>query len=621
MKLLLVNQTRNKKGQLARTEQTVEALTLKLGRGADCLLHLPDPRIALNHAVISPGDDGALYLEAIDGSISVDGSFERRARLRTGQRLLAGPYEMFVFAPPAPHDIGLTLELIDPLKEDAAASRANVKAGLKHTWLSKRLFAWTGFLLVAALFLVWPVMNALTGGPERGAQFKSAPAGLTADASWDVGPLASAHAGFGTNCAKCHQEPFVQVTNEACEACHKSIGWHFPLDTGKAREIHTAVFAPADDYRCASCHKDHKGVHGLVRTDATLCTDCHRDLKTRHPQIASPNISDFAKDHPVFKLSMLVPGRRGAEALIRVEQTAQLKENSGLKFPHDVHIAKKGIRGPEGRENLTCKSCHTPDEAGLRFKPVTMKDHCQRCHSLEFEPKVTTRQVPHGSVENVVSTVNEFYAQSALADTPIDVVVDAGIRRPGERLGEGKRVAALKWATEKSAKIVEELFESRVCFVCHTIEKVAARDDKPATWSVAPVAVTQHFLPKSRFPHNQHNTYECLDCHAVEASKSSADLAIPDLQACQQCHGGNEPMKDKVRGTCETCHGFHTGSHRAGVPVIVPGGATAKSGPAAGAAVPAAGEGKAQDAGNTKDHPAAPRKPHDEPAAKDGGKP
>jgi hypothetical protein len=37
--------------------------------------------------------------------------------------------------------------------------------------------------------------------------------------------------------------------------------------------------------------------------------------------------------------------------------------------------------------------------------------------------------------------------------------------------------------------------------------------------------------------------------------------------------------------------------------------------------VPAAGEGKAQDAGNTKDHPAAPRKPHDEPAAKDGGKP
>lgn len=598
MKLLLVTQTRNKKGQLARSEQTVESQTLKLGRGSDCQIHLPDPRIALNHAVIGPGDDRAVYIEALDGAFSVDGSFERRSKLRNGQRILVGPYEIFVFSAPEPHDIGLTLELIDPIKEGEETDfRKNVQYGLGTTRLSKRLLAWVGFLAVLAAFLAWPVMNAMTASESRSASAKGA---LTADAAWDVGPLDHAHASFGRDCGKCHQEPFVQVKNEACETCHKNIGWHFPLDTAQAKEVHNAVFVPPGDYRCASCHRDHKGANGLVRTDATLCTDCHKDVKTRHPKIGTDNITDFAKDHPTFKLTMLVPGRTGKDALVRVAQTPALKENSGLKFAHDIHLAKDGIRGPDGREKLGCKSCHTKDEAGLRFKPVTMKDHCQRCHSLEFEPKVTSRQVPHGKVADVIQTVNEFYAQTALADTPIDVVVDAGIRRPGERLSETKRVAALKWATEKSDKIVKDLFEDRVCFVCHQIAKVPGENEATPNWSIAPIAVTQHFLPKSRFPHSQHDSFDCLKCHEVTKSKSSSDLEIPDLKTCQGCHGGNEPTKDKARGTCETCHGFHTGSSRSGVPVIIPGGELSK----ALYKPEGAPAGKAE---TTKDKPPAPR--------------
>lgn len=575
MKLLLVTQTRNKKGQVARTEQVIEALSFKLGRGAECAIHLPDPRIALDHATIGPGDDGSMYIEADDGAVSVDGSFERRTKLRNGQRILVGPYEIFVFEAPKPNDLGLTLELVDPIKEGEDADfRRNVQYGLGKTWLNKRLFSWAAFVVVLAAFLAWPVFNAMSGGESRSAQAKGS---LTADASWDVGPLDYAHASFGRDCGKCHQEPFVQVKNEACESCHKSIGWHFPLETQAAKDVHTAVFTPPGDYRCASCHRDHKGVNGLVRTDATLCTDCHKDLKSRHPKIGTDNITDFAKDHPAFKLTMLVPGKAGKDALVRVAQTPALKENSGLKFAHDVHLAPAGIRGPEGKEKLGCKSCHARDEAGLRFKPVTMKDHCQRCHSLEFEPKVTTRQVPHGKVADVVQTVNEFYAQTALADTPIDVVVDAGIRRPGEKLTEAKRVSALKWATEKSTKIVNELFEARVCFVCHQVTKSAEEGEQPAAWQIAPIAVTQHFMPKARFPHNQHDSFDCLKCHEVSKSKTSADLAIPDLKVCQDCHGGNVPTKDKARGTCETCHGFHTGSSRSGVPVIIPGGELSKA--------------------------------------------
>lgn len=569
MKILLITQTRNKKGQAARTEQPLLTDILRIGRGTDCKLYLPDPRVALHHAVVRAAADGTCFIEAETGAVSIDGSFERAGKMRVNQRILVGPYELIVLPGQDNYDLVLSVELVEPLREGVDEVRSQVKAGLQSTWLSKRIMSWSAFALILLAFLAWPVLNAVNQPPaaEKKEALKHA---VTPDAAWDVGPLASAHASFGRDCNKCHQLPFVQVRNEACEDCHKTIGWHFPLKTPMAKEIHEAVFPGT---RCASCHRDHKGPDGLVRTDATLCTDCHADLKSRHPKIGTPNISDFTKDHPGFMLSILQPGKTGDGAIVRVPQgdKALAKENSGLKFPHETHMSKKGIRGPDGKVMMECANCHVRDEAGIRFKPVTMKEHCQSCHSLEFEPKATNRQVPHGKIPDVLDTLNEFYAQAALADTPIDVVVEAGIRRPGERISETKRQAALTWANEKSAKIARELFEVRVCFACHQVTPVAGTDSQPATWRIAPVAVTQHWMPKSRFPHSQHNTFECSKCHQVTASKSSADIAIPDLKNCRECHGGNEPAKDKARGTCETCHGFHTGSHKAGVPAIVPG--------------------------------------------------
>lgn len=590
MKLLLVTQTRNKKGQLSRAEQVLTADVFRIGRGTDCKLFLPDPRVALHHAVIRRGEDGAVYIEADAGAINVSGGFERSARLRPDQRILVGPYEFFVLASRPDVDLAMTIELVEPLREGVDEVRSHVRAGLSQTWLSKRAFSWTAAALILAVFLFWPALSAMRAAPvPDGAK----PAALTPDASWDPGPLASAHASFGRDCGQCHRQPFVQVTNQACESCHRSIGWHFALDTPQAKAIHEKVFDdPAHPARCASCHRDHKGANGLVRTDATLCTDCHRNLKARHPGASLPDIADFAVDHPRFKLSMLSPGKTGKDAVVRVAQDqreGKLAERSGLKFPHDVHLDRKGVRGPAGRVVMECANCHAPDEAGLRFKPTTMKDHCQQCHSLEFEPRATTRQVPHGNVENVLATLNEFYAQAALADTPIDVVVDAGIRRPGERLSEGRRQAALAWATDKANKIAHDLFEDRVCFICHQITSTPKAGIEPARWQVAPVAVTQHWLPKSRFPHSQHNTFECAKCHDVARSKTSVDIAIPNIDQCRDCHGGSEPTRDKARGTCETCHGFHTGSHRAGVPPIVPGGGAMQTIVRPGAAAGGAG--------------------------------
>ena len=42
-----------------------------------------------------------------------------------------------------------------------------------------------------------------------------------------------------------------------------------------------------------------------------------------------------------------------------------------------------------------------------------MQKHCQECHRLEFEPAVTSRQVPHGRPEEARTVVREFYANLA----------------------------------------------------------------------------------------------------------------------------------------------------------------------------------------------------------------
>ena len=54
---------------------------------------------------------------------------------------------------------------------------------------------------------------------------------------------------------------------------------------------------------------------------------------------------------------------------------------------------------------------------------------------------------------------------------------------------------------------------------------------------------------------------KCADCHAVEKSHSSADIAIPSIVDCRACHAGNKPAPNKVVSTCVACHGFHLPEH------------------------------------------------------------
>ena len=196
MKILLITQTRNKKGQAARTEQPLLTDVLRIGRGTDCKLYLPDPRVALHHAVVRAAADGTCFIEAETGAVSIDGSFERAGKMRVNQRILVGPYELIVLPGQDNYDLVLSVELVEPLREGVDEVRSQVKAGLQSTWLSKRIMSWSAFALILLAFLAWPVLNAVNQPPaaEKKEALKQA---VTPDAAWDVGPLASAHASFG----------------------------------------------------------------------------------------------------------------------------------------------------------------------------------------------------------------------------------------------------------------------------------------------------------------------------------------------------------------------------------------------------------------------------------------
>jgi predicted CXXCH cytochrome family protein len=572
MRILVISVTRNRKGQPVRAEHIVEGEMIRLGRGTQCEIHLPDPRVALFHAAIYRQGD-SIFIHAPEAELSVDGGPEREARLTPRVHVALGPYEMTVEPPPPGCDLALAIELVRPLPDDLAAIRAKSRTSLEATVLSKRGPAWILAIILGLVFLAAPAINALLP-PLRQATAKLP---VTPDQSWNPGELSAGHQAFGHQCGTCHETPFVHVRDHVCIDCHVKTPGHV-----QTVALQSKLFGAT---RCANCHADHKGADALVRRDPDLCATCHGDLKRYQADTGLANATDFAVNHPPFKLTLWQGPNR--DDVMRVSQTdkAKLVERSNLKFPHDVHL-KTSVRGPKGRKTLDCRSCHIPDASGKGFEPVSMNTACLECHTLEFEPAVTTRQVPHGSVDNVMLTMQEFYANIALNNIPVDVVDIGEIRRGLPRLGDGviteqQRQRALSWAKFKAQQVSADLFEARVCIVCHEVTKAVIQGEsgKEIAWGVVQVHVASTWMPKARFDHVKHRTNKCADCHSVEKSHSSADIAIPAIVDCRVCHAGNEPAPSKVVSTCVACHGFHLPNHppfavRASMTPDVPAGAT-----------------------------------------------
>lgn len=565
----------------ARVGRAVSGETLGLGRAAACKIYLPDPRVRLDHALIRRAEDGFLYLDAA-GPVTVNQKVQTSVRLTVGQHISIGPYDFIV------EGVEDGLERPDPRLTLSFALRAQAPqpgatvltagtVGIDSGWIGRRSLAWVLSLLVLVL-AGWPVWHAFQP-PVRADMQVATPApaltwngwqavpaqakalisthGRQLDTWWNPGAVSSAHQGLAQDCRACHVKPFERVLDASCASCHKNTGEHI-------RDV-TIAQHTFQGQRCATCHKEHQGLDGMRTADTIGCVQCHGNVRAYSALTTLENVSDFARDHPPFRLSMR---QRDAQppVVVRTVQRPELRNDTGLIFPHDIHLDPAGIKSPTGpvatggRVKLECAGCHQADAAGVRFAPVTMDKHCQSCHRLSVDPQAPERQVPHAKPAEVAVAVREIYASLAVDRYPVNLVTSNSLlQRPGGQMPASQLTSAGRWVSQSSRTALAAMFEKSngVCTTCHLVQRDPARGVGPAAWQVAPIVTTTHWLPQSRFSHADHSNASCASCHGAAKSGKAADILIPDIDSCRSCHAGAQKEAQKVVSRCDSCHGFH----------------------------------------------------------------
>lgn len=543
IRCLIVQISRNSRDQPVRKEQLITGETIQIGRAAECKVLLADARVSLHHATIRHGIDNKLYIDGFDGEeLYVNDSFQRHAECVPGTQIRIGSFNLTIEPHQVDCDLVLSITPIDFLQTRSTVSSKRYPLTLASAGLKKRRPAVWLSVLVALFFLILPLIQSVATMQSK----KEMALPVSFLELWSLGQMSHGHRSFAGQCRRCHIEPFSSVPDKTCESCHVSTANHI-----QDKNLHHNAFK---NMRCVACHPDHRGEAPMAKLDAQ-CVSCHGEIKSLNSKSTHANIHDFSLDHPAFKLT-LKTGHQDKEVIrISQENKTSIVEKSGLKFSHQVHLDKSGVSSPNGDVVMGCQDCHELDDAGMRFQAITMAKSCQQsgCHTLDFTPPVTDRVLPHGSEQKLMTTLNEYYAKAS-----IDEMLTGKTRQCGNAPTTGTNLLerALSCANNKVTVNTKFLFDTKEgCVECHDVS--ANTDDKNVPWKIKPVNMTRHWLSNADFPHSKHSTAKCTDCHDKSKSKKSADVSIPEIGKCRECHVGTKAVKGKVSSSCEKCHAFH----------------------------------------------------------------
>ena len=555
MKILvrhMMKKTRS--GGYAQRDEIIEATILHFGRGAECEVHLTDPRVLLHHLNITHRPAG-LYLEASSGvEFQLNGVLNTAATVKPGDHIYMGPYDLVILDPPDDTDGALSIDYARPLGNDLDELIARSNITQNRTGLSIRGWAWLMLILTLTIGLGAPLLSFYTTDkPTDVSEFQRAETPITrsllarADKIWQPGPMSSVHAHFGDECGTCHTDAFQQVSSNPCVTCHEDAGPHadpvaFPV-------------AALDDQSCATCHKEHTGDANLVLSSEQFCVSCHSEIKTIAPDSHLNAVSGFS-EHPEFHPTGLEAPTTTPVNRVALGAVPGPVDTSNLKFTHKKHMNPAGLKNPTGtRTVMTCATCHQAETGGVAMLPAKFETSCATCHSLQFEPNALDRAMPHSTVDAAKQYIEDTYAALALRggfattapDTP------APVRRIiGTPMTEQERLEGLAWAEAKAKAVIAGPYGKGVCGTCHQIESGLSETD----WIIAPVQVQTRWLPKGEFTHLAHKDRTCVTCHAAPESELATDVLLPSVAVCQTCHGG-EFAQGKVRTSCTSCHSFH----------------------------------------------------------------
>ncbi len=539
---VILRRTESLGGLPVATDEELELERVKVGRGTDQNVQLADMRVTLAHAEIRAQGNGWHIECRSENPVWINGRQMLEGPLDIGDALNFGRFRVHVRPPPPGADLLLEIEEHLSARQVEAARKARMRVTLAEGGLRKRFWAWSATIAVLLGLLVVPAAVRYGAGGEAGASL---------DGVWQTGPSSDSHSGFIQDCDSCHKAPFVAVRNDACLACHKRQAHH--SDRPEILAIGDMI-----DGRCGSCHLEHTGRNALIARRTELCTDCHADPGDRFPAAELAPVSSFDDDHPGFTLSLPAWANGAAKPHEVAQGTPQesgpVREVSNLKHPHDVHMVRAGVASPDGPRVLECADCHRP--MGATFAPIRMEEHCQSCHQLDFDPDVPGRRLPHRAPAEVAAIILDHYAHMALVGGVAEPEAPEAVRllrRPGQTLRAEEREVAMSWAQTRATQTMEDVFSRRVCVVCHEVKRT---DDPLKPWDVEKVALTASFLTGARFDHTAHRTEECSRCHTADKSKESADVLVPPLATCRECHG-DPGTSGRMATACVDCHGFH----------------------------------------------------------------
>jgi len=348
--------------------------------------------------------------------------------------------------------------------------------------------------------------------------------------------VSTAHALFGQQCEFCH-EPLRGVAEKLCVKCH-------------AGPLHTAAQAVTPP--CGSCHTEHRGNAQLALISNDQCVNCHADVPLKaeaRPRFAR-TITDFTKDHPQFALT-LTNGAEGRR--VRLDEAgARQRDQTQLIFTHERHL-RPDLKGPQGIVQLACKDCHVPDAEGKYMMPIDYETHCQQCHPLGFDPQFPDRVVPHGDVLYLHSYLIMTFAERQPAKPLVP-------ERSGRLTRPLPSVAPIDVSPSVAQRVAaaERYLYSVTCNKCHLVE--GTRQPLPR---IVPPAIPRVWFSFARFAHRPHRMLECAACHeGVRESKRTADVLLPSMQVCQQCHRAATRQEvvqaqSAAPADCVTCHLYH----------------------------------------------------------------
>jgi len=531
-----------------------------VGRAAESDVHLPDLAVEQQHVRVSPADDGQLRIDAI-GSLgfTLNGRSTTHAVIdpREGAELGLGSY-LLVFGLADDGRVSVTVRRADgsPDKSEALAGFS-----LGGALPGKRVMAWAAFVAILLAFLAVPIWTHMTRDRVKPDYDRS---GATLmDASWRTGALSLKHHGLEDNCEACHAEPFVAVRDKTCLTCHEDIADHAaqsrqadsrgPLSPGAAVQWKIAhVFNKPGPGACTDCHTEHEGAGRMQPAREQFCSDCHGSLDTRLTDTALGNASDFGKAHPEFNAMLTTAA--GQKEPQRVSLSSKPQQWNGLRFPHDKHLDKRGgvarmaqRLGAEGGygDALECKDCHRTTADGVRFLPVDMEKDCESCHSLVIDQVGGVfRKVRHGDATQARAEL------LALGRASRPQIVQ-NRTRPGEYGSSGLYRANFGGPATGTALLAGAMAREGLCGECHVPAGPAG------SLAVMPVTQPSRYFMHGWFDHDAHKQEQCSSCHAADKSSTSADLLLPGIAQCRDCHQGESARKAEVPSSCAMCHSYH----------------------------------------------------------------